>query len=63
MWKVGDHPEDGRLLKKRGFRISVIRHPMAYCSFKPVNRFSTMRDVDEVACTIEEREEFEPWSE
>ncbi len=48
------------LLKKRGIRISVIRHPMAYCTFKPVLRFSDMGDVDEEACTIEEKEEFEP---
>jgi predicted GTPase len=48
------------LLRKRGIQVSVIRHPMAYCGFKPVVRFSKMRDVDEEACTIEEREEFEP---
>ncbi len=48
------------LLKKRGIRVSVIRHPMAYCAFKPVLRFSDMEDVDEEACTIEEKEEFEP---
>jgi predicted GTPase len=48
------------LLKKRGLKISVIRHPMAYCSFKPYVRFSNMRDMDEETCTIEEREEFEP---
>ena len=48
------------ILKKRGFKISVIRHPMAYCVFEPVVRFSDMRDVDEEACTLEEREEFEP---
>jgi predicted GTPase len=48
------------LLKRRGIRVSVIRHPMAYCGFQPVVRFSEMRDVDEGACTIEEREEFEP---
>jgi predicted GTPase len=48
------------LLKKKGVRVSVIRHPMAYCEFKPVLRFANMRDVDEEACTIEEREEFEP---
>ncbi len=47
-------------LKKRGLRLSVIRHPMVYCGFKPVFRFSTMKDVDEDTCTIEEREEFEP---
>jgi len=48
------------LIKKRGLKVSVIRHPMAYCSFKPFLRFSKMTDVDEEACTIEEREEFEP---
>lgn len=48
------------LLKKRNFMVSVIRHPMAYCGFKPVLRFSSMKDVEEETCTIEEREEFEP---
>jgi predicted GTPase len=48
------------LLKRRGVKISVIRHPMAYCTFKPLLRFSDMKDVDEEACTIEEKEEFEP---
>ncbi|MBM4338831.1 MAG: GTPase [Deltaproteobacteria bacterium] len=48
------------LLKKKGVRVSVIRHPMAYCTFKPVLRFSDVKDVDEEACTIEEKEEFEP---
>jgi predicted GTPase len=48
------------LLKKEGFRVSVIRHPMAYCEFKPVLRFSNRRDVETETCTIEEREEFEP---
>jgi predicted GTPase len=48
------------LLRNRGLRISVIRHPMAYCGFRPYTRFSTMKDVDEESCTIEEREEFEP---
>jgi len=48
------------LLKKKGLQVSVIRHPMAYCEFKPVLRFATMREVDKETCTIEEREEFEP---
>jgi predicted GTPase len=48
------------LLKQRGLRVSVIRHPMAYCTFKSVSRFSSMKDIDEETCTIEEREEFEP---
>jgi predicted GTPase len=50
----------GSLLKKKSLKVSVIRHPMAYCEFRPVLRFSDMRDVEEETCTIEEREEFEP---
>ena len=50
----------GSLLIKKGLKVSVIRHPMAYCEFRPVLRFSNMRDVEEETCTIEEREEFEP---
>ena len=49
-----------RLLRGKGLRVVVIRHPMAYCSFKPVLRFASMKDIDAEACTIEEREEFEP---
>jgi predicted GTPase len=48
------------LLKEKGLKVSVIRHPMAYCKFKPVLRFSNRKDVEEETCTIEEREEFEP---
>ncbi len=46
--------------KERGIRVSVIRHPMAYCDFAPVKKFSSIEDIDKGACTIEEREEFEP---
>jgi len=48
------------LLKGRDLEVSVIRHPMAYRGFQPVSRFSKMEDIDAAACTIEEREEFEP---
>ncbi len=48
------------LLKRRGIRVSVIRHPMAYCAFKPVLKLSSMEEVDAEACTVEEKEEFEP---
>jgi len=48
------------LLKGRDLEVAVIRHPMAYCGFQPVSRFSKMEDIDAAACTIEEREEFEP---
>jgi len=50
----------GSLLRKKNLKISVIRHPMAYCEFRPAMRFSDMKDVEEETCTIEEREEFEP---
>ncbi len=48
------------ILKGRGLKISVIRHPMAYCGFDPFIRFATMEEVDKGTCTIEEKEEFEP---
>ncbi len=48
------------MLQGKGIRVSVIRHPMAYCEFRPVSRFSNMEDVDRETCTVEEREEFEP---
>ncbi len=48
------------LLKKKEIRVSVIRHPMAYCGFDPVLRFSDLKEIEKGTCTIEEREEFEP---
>jgi len=48
------------LIKGKGLQVSVIRHPMAYCNFKPVVRFSNRKEVEKETCTIEEREEFEP---
>ncbi len=47
------------LLRDSGADVSVIRHPMAYCDFIPVKKFSSMEDIDRGTCTIEEREEFE----
>lgn len=47
------------LLKEKGVKVSIVRHPMAYCDFIPMKRFSSMEDIDSHACTIEEREEFE----
>lgn len=52
-----------RIFKEMGIRVSVIRHPMSYCDFVPVKRFSSMEDIDRGSCTIEEREEFEPLAE
>lgn len=48
------------LFKEKGVKVSVIRHPMAYCDFSPARKFSSLEDIDKSACTIEEREEFEP---
>lgn len=50
------------LLKKMGFRVAVIRHPMPYGDLaKQVwQRFASHEDLDKHDCTIEEREEYEP---
>ncbi len=51
------------LLKKMGKRVVVIRHPMPYGSLaeQACQRFATYRDLDKHKCTIEEREEYEPY--
>jgi predicted GTPase len=50
------------LLKQRGLRVVVIRHPMPYGDLErqAVQRFVTLADLDAADCTIEEREEYEP---
>ena len=50
------------LLKQRGLRTAVLRHPMPYgvLERQAVQRFATSADLDSAACTIEEREEYEP---
>ncbi len=51
-----------RILKERGRRVVVVRHPMPYGDLvrQRVQRFATLDDLDRFECTIEEREEFEP---
>jgi predicted GTPase len=51
-----------RLLRDAGRRVAVIRHPMPYgdLSRQAVQRFATRADLGAAACTIEEREEYEP---
>ncbi len=51
-----------RLLRERGLRVAVVRHPMPYGDLvrQAVQRFATPADLDRAACTIEEREEYEP---
>lgn len=50
------------LLKDRGRRVAVIRHPMPYGDLarQAVQRFATRADLDAAECTVEEREEYEP---
>jgi predicted GTPase len=49
-------------LRESGQRVAVIRHPMPYGDLarQAVQRFATVDDLDQAACTIEEREEYEP---
>jgi len=50
------------LLKEKGRRVVVIRHPMPYGNLikQKVQRFATYEDMIEQECTIEEMEEYEP---
>jgi len=50
------------ILKKKGRRVAVIRHPMPYGDLakQKVQRFATYEDLAKQECTIEEREEYEP---
>ncbi len=51
------------LLRARGLRVGVLRHPMPYGDLarEAVQRFATMADIAAADCTIEEREEYEPY--
>jgi predicted GTPase len=51
-----------KILKSRGLRVAVIRHPMPYGDLRKQiwERFATYEDLDRYECTIEEREEYEP---
>lgn len=51
-----------RLLRSRGLRVAVIRHPMPYGDLarQAVQRFAGRADLDAAECTLEEREEYEP---
>lgn len=51
-----------KILKSKGLRVVVIRHPMPYGDLvkQKVQRFSQHEDLDKHECTIEEREEYEP---
>lgn len=51
-----------KILKAKGLRVAVIRHPMPYgdLSKQVWQRFASYEDLDKYECTIEEREEYEP---
>jgi predicted GTPase len=51
------------LLMEKGFRVVVVRHPMPYGDLlkQECQRFATMDDCVKNECTIEEREEYEPY--
>jgi predicted GTPase len=50
------------LLRARGRRVAVIRHPMPYgdLASQRVQRFASLDDLDRARVTVEEREEYEP---
>ena len=50
------------ILKRRGKKLAVIRHPMPYGNLveQEWQRYETYADLDKYECTIEEREEYEP---
>jgi predicted GTPase len=51
-----------QVLKARGLRVAVTRHPMPYGNLgrQRVQQFHSAADLDAARCTIEEREEYEP---
>ncbi|HIH73686.1 MAG: GTPase-like protein [Thermococcales archaeon 44_46] len=54
-----------QLLQEMGYKVVAIRHPMPYGDLRKqvVQRFATFEDLDKYECTIEEREEYEPYIE
>ncbi len=50
------------ILRELGHKLAVVRHPMPYGDLKAqaVQRFANFEDLDRYACSIEEREEYEP---
>jgi predicted GTPase len=50
------------ILRGRGRRVAVVRHPMPYGDLlaQRAQRFATLTDLDAAGATLEEREEYEP---
>jgi predicted GTPase len=53
--------ELARILTEKGYKVGVVRHPMAYGDLEKmaVQVFKTYEDLDKYKATIEEREEYE----
>jgi predicted GTPase len=52
------------ILRKKGLKVASIRHPMPYdtdLTTQICQRFASYEDLDKYNCTIEEREEYEPY--
>lgn len=51
------------LLKEKGYKVVVVRHPMPYGDLRKqeCQRFAALEDCIRYECTIEEREEYEPY--
>jgi len=52
------------ILQSKGLKVASIRHPMPYdpdLTTQIVQRFANYEDLDKYNCTIEEREEYEPY--
>ena len=51
------------ILRSLGKRVGAVRHPMPYGDLRKqiCQRFATYADLDKHECTIEEREEYEPF--
>ncbi len=52
-----------KYFRERGKKVTAIRHPMPYGDLakQAVQRFAAYDDLDRHECTIEEREEYEPY--
>jgi len=50
------------ILKERGKKVVVVRHPMPYGDLEKqvCQKFTSLEDLSRYKCTIEEREEYEP---
>ncbi len=51
-----------QILKARGLKVAVVRHPMPYGDLRKqvVQKFTSLDDLDRYEATIEEREDYEP---